>query len=255
MLEAIPDFSKTLETHLRRTAWQDLPEVAILAEESLVKKHPLYAAAKGGDVEAAQGLILDTVTVGAIEKVCAVIGNSEPFLIPVHAVESAEGVNSIPLALAQMLSETLDLPLEVNVIQTNTVGHTGADGYTRLAFPALFDGESQAVDYFLVDDFIGQGGTLANLKGFLESRGGRVIGATALTGKAYSATLKLKENSLRELREKHGDELEKWWTDTFGYGFAKLTESEARYLFRADDAHSITARIVAARRKRDSRLS
>lgn len=255
MLEAVPDFSKIFEAHLCRTAWQDIPDVAILAEESLIKKQSLYVAAKGGDIEAAQGLILDTVTVGAIEKVCAVIGDSEPFLIPVHAVESAEGVNSIPLALAQMLSETLNLPLEVNVIQTNTVGHTGADGYTRLAFPALFEGESQAADYFLVDDFIGQGGTLANLKGFLENRGGQVIGAVALTGKAYSATLKLRETSLRELREKHGDELEKWWTNTFGYGFEKLTESEARYLIRADDADSITKRIVAARRKRDSSVS
>lgn len=242
------------EIHLRRTEWKDFPDVAILAEESLVKKHPLYAAAKGGDIKAAQGLVLDAVTLAAIEKVCAVIGDAEPFLIPVHAVES-EGVNPIPIVLAQMLSETLGLPLEVSVTQINSAGHTGADGYTRLAFPALFDGESQAGDCFLVDDFIGQGGTLANLKGFLENRGGRVIGAAALTGKAYSATLKLKESSLRELREKHGGELEKWWTNTFGYGFERLTESEARYLTRADDAQSVTERIIAARRKRDGRLS
>jgi hypothetical protein len=254
MLETVPNFSKVLQTHLHRTEWKDFPDVAILADESPIKKHPLYAAAKGGDVEAAQGLVLDTVTVAAIEKVCDVIGDSEPFLIPVHAVES-EGRNPIPLVLAQMLSQTLNLPLDVNVIQINTVGHTGADGYTRLAFPALFDGKVQAGKYFLVDDFIGQGGTLTNLKGFLESGGGNVIGATALTGKAYSATLRLRENSLQELRAKHGNELEKWWTDTFGYGFERLNESEARYLIRADDAQSITERITAARRKRDNNVS
>ena len=96
---------------------------------------------------------------------------------------------------------------------------------------------------------IGQGGTLANLRGFVESRGAKVIGATALTGKGYSAKLSLSEETLRGLKGKHGTELEQWWVAAFGYGFERLTESEARYLTRADDAHSISARIVAATRK------
>ena len=54
-----------------------------------------------------------------------------------------------------------------------------------------------AAEYFLVDDFIGQGGTLANLKGYLESRGAAVLGATALTGKAYSAKLKLEDDTFK----------------------------------------------------------
>ena len=93
------------------------------------------------------------------------------------------------------------------------------------------------------------------IKGFLESRGAQVIGATTLTGKAYSAKLKLSTDTLLTLREKHGNELEQWWIDTFGYGFERLTESEARYLARADDAHSIAARIIAARRQRDRDIS
>lgn len=35
--------------------------------------------------------------------------------------------------------------------------------------------------YLLVDDFIGQGGTLANLIGYVESVGGHAVGATVLT--------------------------------------------------------------------------
>jgi hypothetical protein len=103
----------------------------------------------------------------------------------------------------------------------------------------------------LVDDFIGQGGTLANLKGYLESRGAAVIGTTTLTGKAYSARLNLTEETLQNSRGKDGSELEEWWLATFGYGFERLTESEARYLLRADDAHTITTRIVAAERSGD----
>jgi hypothetical protein len=57
------------------------------------------------------------------------------------------------------------------IIQINRVIHTGADGYRRLALPALFGGGVKESEYFLVDDLVGQGGTLANLKGFVEGRG------------------------------------------------------------------------------------
>ena len=121
--------------------------MAILADESHIKKHPLYAAAKGGDVEAAQGLVLDTVTVAAIEKICDVIGDSEPFLIPVHAVES-EGRNPIPLVLAQMLSQTLNLPLDVNVIQINTVGIRGRTVIRGLLFPLYLMAKCKPANIF-----------------------------------------------------------------------------------------------------------
>lgn len=170
-----------------------------------MKKHPLYAPAKGGGVKAAEGLALEVTTIGALDK--------------------------------------------KGVIQINRVVHTGADGYHRLALPALFDGEVKESEYFLVDDFVGQGGTLANLRGFVESRGAKVLGATSLTGKGYSAKLRLTKETLQGLKGKHGTELEQWWVAAFGYGFERLTESEARYLTRADDAHSISARIVAAARK------
>ncbi len=252
-LEPITEFLLQIRNRLYRSEWRQFSDIVIHADESVVKKHGLYAAAKAGDIQAAQGLILETATLAGVEKICELMADKQPFLLPVHAVE-AEGRNPIPLVLAQMLSKMLNLPLDTAVVQINTVSHTGADGFTRLAFPALFDGIVQPSEYFLVDDFIGQGGTIANLKGFLESHGAQVIGATTLTGKAYSAKLQLREETLEALRKKHGSELEDWWLDAFGYGFTRLTESEARYLSRADDAYSITTRIVAARRQRDHRL-
>lgn len=248
--EAIPDFASEIQPHLRRTDWRDFPDVVIHADESLVKKHPLYAAAKAGNLQATEGLVLETMTLAAIERVGGLLGEAKPFLLPVHAVETA-GRNPIPRGLAILLSKMLDLRIDAEVIQINRVGHTGADGFTRLAFPALFNGFVKPGEYFLVDDFIGQGGTLANLKGFIESHGSRVIGATTLTGKSYSAKLKLDNESLQALRSKHGNELEQWWIYTFGYSFERLTESEARYLTRADDAYSVATRIIAARRQRD----
>src|SRR5882672_1742068 len=67
---------------------------------------------------------------------------------------------------------------------------TGASGFQRLANQAHFFGQARAGRHYLViDDFVGQGGTLENLIGFIESQGGHVVGATVLTGKPYTANL------------------------------------------------------------------
>ena len=249
-LAPIPEFANPVNVHLRRSAWGQFPDVVIHAEESAVKKHPLYTAAKGGAASAAEGLLLETISLNAIVTLCEIIGREQVRLLPVHALE-ADGLNVIPRVMAQIIGRMLALPIETGILQINRVRHTGASGYHRLASPALFDGDVKPEKYLLVDDFIGQGGTLANLKGFLESRGAAVIGATTLTGKAYSAKLNLTEETLQNLRGKYGTELEEWWLAAFGYGFERLTESEARYLIRADDAHTITTRIIAAERSRN----
>ncbi len=249
-LALIPEFADPVKVHLRRSDWGQFPDVVIHAEESAVKKHPLYTAAKGGEAAAAEGLLLETISLNAIVTLCEIIGREPVRLLPVHALE-AEGLNVIPRVMAQIIGRTLALPIETGILQINRVRHTGASGYHRLASPALFGGNVKPEKCLLVDDFIGQGGTLANLKGYLESRGASVIGATTLTGKSYSAKLNLTEETLQNLRGKYGTELEKWWLATFGYGFERLTESEARYLIRADDAHTLTTRIVAAERSRD----
>ena len=132
-----------------------------------------------------------------------------PMLVSAHAYER-EGFNAIPGALTKVLSEHLDVELNRIVVQTNVVSHTGADGYGRLARQAAFGGEIEpGRRYVMVDDFIGQGGTLANLRGWVEKQGGAVVGAVGLTGKAYSAKLNPSEEQLDELRQKHGPSFEK----------------------------------------------
>jgi hypothetical protein len=244
-LAPIPDAFRKIKPLLRRTDWHDFPDVIIHAEESVVKKHLSYAAAKAGNTDAAVELVHATLSLPAVNKISEMLQSAKPHLLAVQALET-EGVNLIPEALAMGLSRMLSLPIATGIIQSNRVTHTGASGYHRLAFPALFEGVVNGPTYFLIDDFIGQGGTLANLKGFVESHGASVVGATALTGKSYSAKLNLVAQTLKALREKHGNELEQWWHDAFGFGFERLTESEARYLIRSDDAYTITERIIAA---------
>lgn len=167
-------------------------------------------------------------------------------LVSAHAYER-EGVNAIPEVLADVVAARLCWRVDGGVVQTNVVTHTGADGFARLARQPAFDGAVTAgADYLMVDDLVGMGGTLANRRGHIEPRGGRVVAAVVLTGKPHSAKLRLSVERLHELRSTHGAELEHWWQERFGHAFDALTESEARYLVRTPDPATIRNRIAAA---------
>ena len=237
--------------HPPRVPWRNFVDAVLLANESTVKQHPEYPAAKVGDVVAAATLVnslIDEAGIAAMRALVNTVSESgQPVLVSAHAYER-QGVNAIPAALTRLISERLGIPRETTIVQTNVVSHTSADGYGRLARQACFDGTVEGDrEYVMVDDFIGQGGTLANLRGCIEKQGGRVIGAVALTGKPYSARLNPSQEQLHELRQKHGPDFEKWWREHFGHPFDCLTQSEARYLARSPDVDTIRNRLVAAK--------
>ena len=236
-----------------RTPLHEFPDVIIHAAETAVKKHARYKEAKSGDSEAAIELVLATINDGQVENLRLLLDGRTPFLASAHAYE-AEGVNAIPEAFADELAQRLGLVVDSAIVQTNVVAHTGSDGYGRLARQPDFEGKvTSGRDYVLVDDFVGMGGTLANLRGFIEAQGGKVVAAVTLTGKPYSAKLALDQAQLQELREKHGAELETWWKKNFGHAFDCLTQSEARYLSRSQDADTIRDRIAAAKQTGNGR--
>ncbi len=189
-------------------------------------------------------LVADTMNLGQNAALQALMGARKPILVSAHAYEQ-EGVNAIPEIFADELSKTLGWPVDPSVLQVNVVAHTGADGFSRLARQAEFAGTVQAgCDYVMVDDFVGMGGTLANLRGHIETQGGRVLAAVCLTGKPHSAKLSPTQSRLQELRAKHGRQLEEWWIERFAHGFDALTESEARYLARTASFDLIRDRIA-----------
>ncbi len=138
------------------------------------------------------------------------VGAARPPTVSAHANES-QGVNAIPQAFADVLGRHRGWPVDEGIVQVNVVAHTGAGGYVQLARQAAFD---RAVEhgrrYVPVDEFVGLGGRLANLRGNLESSGGVVLADVALTGKPYSARLAVSPERLRELKARHGNALETW---------------------------------------------
>lgn len=224
----------------------DFPDIGLHADELAVKRHVDYGAAKSGDMLAAARLVSEFVNDEVVQQIGDIAAGQETELVAIHALESG-GVNEIPAELAKLISGRLALSVNSSIVQSNSVGHTGASGFRRLANQAIFAGDTTpGRNYFLVDDFVGQGGTLANLIGFLVSQGGRVLGATVLTGKTYSAKLAPDVLQIQALRNKHGTEFEIWWERRFGFSFDCLTRSEARYLERSADADTIRNRLAEA---------
>lgn len=229
-----------------RTVWGEFPDVLIHAAESAVKQDPTYNAAKSGDDGAATDLVLRHLNVEQVHVLHALVQGKRPTLVSAHALER-EGINAIPEVFADELGRLLDWPVDTGVVQVNVVSHTGASGFSRLSRQAEFDGPIEpGREYVMVDDFVGMGGTLANLKGHIETHGGLVLAAVALTGKSHSAKLVPEQATLNELRLKHGTELEQWWIERFAHGFDALTQSEARYLARTETFDVIRNRIAEA---------
>lgn len=225
-----------------RFPWNGFPDALIHAQEDQVKGHVTYKAAKAGNYDAAIQLVLETMSDDVVMSLLDHFVESSPALVSVHAEESV-GVNAIPEVMADILAHILGWDVERFVVQANVVNHTGADGFSRMARQALFSGDITAGrNYLIVDDFIGQGGTIANLRGHILAQGGQVLGATVLTGKHYSAKLAINTEQLHELRNKHG-QIEKWWQERTGFDFECLTASEARYLFQTPTSERIRSRL------------
>lgn len=210
--------------------------------------HKDYVAAKGGDDAAARRLVADVMTRESVNELRQLLAGRKAILAAVHA-EEAVSRNAIPQAMADVLGKIFGLEVDPHLLQSAKVGRTVQDGFGRLTNQPSFDGPVRTdLPYILLDDTLTQGGTLANLKGYIEDHGGKVIGTSALTGKKYSAKIALAADTLRKLRDHfEGTDLENWWNEQHGYGFDRLTESEANYLLRAADADKIRDRVLTTR--------
>lgn len=238
--EGLPLFS-------RKRGWQGFPDSVVDTNLGAQSKDPSYEAAKAGDMKAALELVSRVMSSDAEDKVRSMIGDSKPIVVSVHAEEAA-GRNKIPLATAIELGDRLGLEVDTKIVQSTRAKRTGADGMARIGVQPEFTGDVvRGADYLIVDDTLTQGGTIAQLKTYIEDNGGRVVGSFALSGKQYSAKISLDEQTLSQLREQYGS-IEPWWRSELGYGFDGLTQSEARFILKSGlSPDQVRDRVAAAR--------
>lgn len=235
---------------IQRAPWPtDFPDVIVHTSVAARDGHPDYAEGKAGVRHAAARLANALLSDAAVARIQELLARRDrrPVVVPVRAIEAA-GINLIPDAMAHELGQRLGLAVTSEIIQTNTVGHTRATGFHRLAFQPTFAGSVAPRDlHILVDDHVGLGGTLANLRGHIEAAGGHVVLATTLSASRRSEVLALRAKTRQDLWEKHGEPLERYWQETFGFGLDLLTEAEAGYLLRTPSVDTIRDRMVEAR--------
>ena len=230
-----------MTTLAARQPWPaEFPEVVIHTTVSQRDAHPNYANAKAGAPDEALTLAVDLLDDAAKMALGALIAGRPAILLPVVADETT-GFNAIPDAMAQVLGRNLDLAVVAGqIVQINMVGHTRAPAFQRLVTPAMFDGPVQSgACYVLVDDHVGLGGTLANLRGYVEAHGGSVIAITTLTESRDARRISLRPETRAVLWRKHGDELDILWKTQFGHGIDCLTEVEALQLCRQQSVAEI----------------
>lgn len=240
------------DPHFSRRGWDaDFPDVVTAHRPGRLSGHADYAAAKAGDDTAALRVARDVITPEFVENVRAALPEgSKPLVVAVQSQE-ATGNNRIPRMAAEVLAQRLGLQVSEDIVQAAKVNRSAGDALHRLANQPPFTGKvEKGRDYVLIDDTLTQGGTLAQLKTHIEDNGGKVVLATALTGKDYSRKIALNSQSLADVRERFGS-IEPWWRDQFGYGFEGLTESEARTILTLDkgrlDADGLRDRVAEGR--------
>lgn len=230
-----------------RAPWNDFPPVIRNGDLKELEKEPEYQAAKSGDRAAALALVDRLVRPETVDSIRNLVGDRPAKIVPVLARESA-GNNKIPLATAEVLGDRLGLEVEYNIVQSEKVGRTGKGADHRLALNPVFDGEvERGQPYIVVDDTLSMGGTVASLRGYIENRGGQVLGATVMTAHPGAVDLAIKPKMLADIERKHGQAMNDYWKGEFGYGIEQLTQGEAGHLRKAPTVDAIRDRITAAR--------
>lgn len=230
-----------------RAPWGDFPPVVRNGDLKELEREPEYQAAKSGDQVAALAIAERLVRPETVESIRSMVGDKPAKIVPVLAREEA-GNNKIPLAAAEVLGDRLGLEVEYNIVQAEKVGRTGKGADHRLAMSPPFTGEvERGQPYVLVDDSLSMGGTIASLRGYIENRGGQVLGAAVMTAHPGAVNLPVQEKMLADIEKKHGQAMNDYWKEEFGHGINQLTQGEAGHLRKAPSVDAIRNRITAAR--------
>lgn len=231
-----------------RTPWDNFPTVHVFYPLNTLKEASpdLYLKAKSGDVFAAIDLLgkkLDVVN--KILQCEDLFGENNPILAPVLAIE-ALGNNRLPLIFAELIKAVLDYEIAEDLVQTVKANHTNAGAYERIVRQPRFEGNIEVGrEYVIIDDTVAMGGTLAALKGYIESKGGKVIQAITLTGLTTKFDIVPKEKMLRSVLTKHPN-LSEWWQYEFGFPIEYLTQGELGHLRTPSSLDEIRNRLVAS---------
>ena len=150
--------------------------------------------------------------------------------------------NAVGRTFARYVAQELGFEINNKIFQDNAVRRDKIiSPFVRLAHSPTFDGiVVEGANYLLADDIFTLGGTLASLRGFIEGKGGFVIGMTALGEKeGHDVKISLAKSTLEALYEANNGKLAALVPERTGFPLECLTEPEGRYLLQQSSAYAI----------------
>ena len=194
-------------------------------------------------------LIHDVVKIDKIKKLASDYPNA--ILVPVHELIAENGrFNAIPLVYADYVSNITGLEVCKDIIQVKKASHTNKNALNRLLDRSQFEGPVKpGATYIVVDDVVTQGGTVSELRSFIENSGGRVACVSTVSFGKYSVVLGMKKETVSEIERKFGRNESEKFIKEFGIGekLEHLTNAEGRYLLQFASIDRIRERISEVR--------
>ena len=159
---------------------------------------------------------------------------------PAHTLGSTQ--NALGRTFARYVAQELGFEITNEIFQSNAVKRDKIKSpFTRLSHSPTFDGTVIAeANYLLADDIFTLGGTLASLRGFIEGKGGKVVGMTVLGEKeGLDVKIALANSTLAALSAVGNGALATLIPQRTGFALDCLTEPEGRYLLEQSSVNGI----------------
>jgi len=225
------------ETALEEHHWpENFPQVMFQTTTSALKNSrngALHTQAKNGDRQAADQLVQNLIKPERLQEFAEQY--KDALIVPVRG-EGAGSKNKIPYAYAEALEE-YGMKVDEQIIQVQKAGHTSSEGIHRLMAHSAFDGEViPGQDYVLLDDVMTFGGTLNDLRDYIESNGGHVVACTTLAVGRNGSYLAVQPKTVEEIYSKFGkDEINNLLREAgIAHDAESLTDRQARYIQNTD---------------------
>ena len=238
-----------------RIPWSvDFPKVRVNApwesQSFSLPDHPAYWPAKRKrDAKAAVALCDDVVTEENLEFLYDLTHGLEPIVVA-PALTLHETQNALARAFAGWLSAKMNWKLDRNLYQAKTINRDfNTNGWFRIVNEPEFYGQVEAGrPYILADDVCAMGGTLASLRGYIETNGGKVLGMTVLaSGSGKNVQISLVGDTFARLTTAWGGKLVTAYHTEIGHELESITDPEGQFLLRCPSYDQFRAGIDGAR--------
>jgi DNA repair protein RadC len=211
-----------------------IAKIRLMTSPAALKAHPDYEAAKAGDRAAAIRVASALSKADRIQALAA--DHPGAVLVPVRA-EEATGNNQLPAALADVINIATGLKVDHGIVQSVRAHRTGQGHLYRMTHRPKFNGDvTEGQEYIIVDDLAAMGGTLAEMRHYIETHGGIVVDAVTLAagrfGNVFGLTPKTEARLIEDFGVEYLTELLKR-SNLYGGNWKYLSEGEGRELLKA----------------------